>query len=325
MAKNQNQVFQFLDKISSSMNNTVRVDLAKIQRAKLMYEEDSVLYPWDIPFYVHNLKSHEHQFSSSEITPYLSLDNCIEGMKLLCEKLFGIDMREVKMDEGEGWCEEEKVRKLSLFHEYEGPLGTIYLDLYPRENKYAHAAHFAIRCGCAVNGDEHFERGELLSFQLPIVALVCSLSLSTDENILLSQSEMETLFHEFGHAMHSLLSRTTFQHLSGTRAPIDFVETPSQLMELFVRDKRVLDSFASHYQTGECIPEDMHVKLEASRRSYQSIDIFNQILYARFDQYLFGNPTGLSSSDLFAKLHRQMQIPFAENTFWHSRFGHIVT
>lgn len=309
-----------------SLEPCIKADMSKLQKVKQMVEGNCELQPWDIPFYINLLKSHEHNFHSSELAPYFSLDNCIKGMELLCKRLFGIDMLEVEMDRGENWCSgEHKIRKLSLIHEKEGLMGTIYLDLHPRSGKYAHAAHFAVRCGCARNGADHSEQGEELEYQLPIVALVCNLSSLMNESKLLSHSEMETLFHEFGHAMHSLLSRTTFQHLSGTRAPVDFVETPSQLMELFVRDKRVLDSFASHFQTGESIPNEMYTKFEASRNTFLSIDLQNQILYARFDQQLFGAPSNTTSSNLFASLHKTMNIPFADGTFWHARFGHIVT
>ena len=300
--------------------------MTKLLKVKQAVEGNSDLHPWDVPYYVSALKSHEHQFHSSELAPYFSLENCIEGMKVLCKKLFGIDMVEVEMDPGENWCNKnEEIHKLSLVHEREGPMGTIYLDLHPRDGKYAHAAHFAVRCGCAVNGADHSEKGNELEYQLPIVALVCNISSSINESKCLSHSEMETLFHEFGHAIHSLLSRTTFQHLSGTRAPVDFVETPSQLMELFVRDKRVLDTFAKHYVTGEPIPIETHAKLEASRKSFQSLDLQNQILYARFDQQLFGTPKNMTSTELFSLLHKQMNIPYADGTFWHAKFGHIVT
>eukprot|EP00814_Leptocylindrus_danicus_P022119 CAMPEP_0116006180 /NCGR_PEP_ID=MMETSP0321-20121206/1582_1 /TAXON_ID=163516 /ORGANISM="Leptocylindrus danicus var. danicus, Strain B650" /LENGTH=215 /DNA_ID=CAMNT_0003474699 /DNA_START=532 /DNA_END=1175 /DNA_ORIENTATION=+ len=143
--------------------------------------------------------------------------------------------------------------------------------------------------------------------------------------VLLSHSEMETLFHEFGHALHSLLSRTSFQHLSGTRAAVDFVETPSQLMELFVRDPRVLKTFARHFQTGEPISDELISKLAGSRKLFQYVDIQTQLLYAYLDQGLFSTPSGESATSIFAGLHQKMGIPYAEGTFWHSKFGHVVT
>ena len=138
--------------------------------------------------------------------------------------------------EGEAWTPGgASLQKLVLWHEEEGALGHFYLDLFPRPGKFSHAAHFTIRCGRLLDDGE---------YQLPIVSLVCNFSRSDDElselsefgggessvnsphspHVMISHAEVETLFHEFGHALHSMLSRTEFQHLSGTRGKLDFVE-----------------------------------------------------------------------------------------------------
>merc|ERR1712176_352699 len=116
--------------------------------------------------------------------------------------------------DGEG--DQCTLRKYNFFKESDGmQIGIMYLDLHPREGKYRHAAHFTIRCGCEDNG----------SYQYPIIAIVCNFSSPRNDMdaTLISVTEVETLFHEFGHALHSLLSRTTFQHLSGTRTALDFI------------------------------------------------------------------------------------------------------
>jgi intermediate peptidase len=141
-------------------------------------------------------------------------------------------------------------------HEVEGELGTMFFDLHSLDGKFLHAAHFTIRCGRirtdedgddkggGVGGRDDGTRGKD-DHQLLIVAPVCSLSpsqssASVPTQMLLSHSEVETLYHEVGRKLHSLLSRTSFQHLSGTRAWMDFVETPSHLFESFARDPRQL-------------------------------------------------------------------------------------
>jgi len=327
MMENRTRVNQFLKQMSSSIKDGFRKEMNLLSEAKRKCEGESEIKPWDIPYYTHKLKSERHEFQSSELTPYFPISQCFDGMQILCRRLFGIDMHEIPMDDGESWCNENhNVRKVQLVHESEGPLGTIYLDLHPREGKYSHSAHFAIRCGCATNGAECAENGGALKYQYPIVGLVCNLSSPTENGmVLLSHSEMETLFHEFGHALHSLLSRTSFQHLSGTRAAVDFVETPSQLMELFVRDARVLKTFARHFQTGEPISDELISKLAGSRKLFQYVDIQTQLLYAYLDQGLFSTPSGESTISIFAGLHQKMGIPYAEGTFWHSKFGHVVT
>jgi len=241
--------------------------------------------------------------------------------------LFGIQLVEENVsndDDGELWY--PTVRKLSLHHETEGMLGIIYLDLYPRPDKYVHAAHFTIRCGCTVYSSSSGTKKS----QLPIVALVTNLSSSngsSNPNNLLTHSEVETLFHELGHALHSLLSRTKFQHLSGTRCAVDFVETPSHWMENYIWDKQFLQMFAKHYLTGRRIPTDLVTKLSSSRYLFQCLEIQNQILYAQLDQALFGDisQVNTTSIQLLEDLHMKYSIPYAKGTHWHTKFGHLIT
>jgi intermediate peptidase len=216
---------------------------------------------------------------------------------------------------------QQRVRKFTFReHEHGDSMGTMYLDLHPRPGKYTHAAHFTVRCGCLETPPDSPDPPV---YQAPIIALVCNLSSASSG---LSHSEVETLFHEFGHALHSLLSRTKFQHLSGTRAAMDFVETPSHLMEHFCWDAQFLKVLAVHPMTGEPLPDHMIHKLQASRHEFASLERQNQILYALFDQMLFGASTeSLSTRDLFAKLHKDLSVPYADGTHWHSRFGHLVT
>jgi mitochondrial intermediate peptidase len=259
----------------------------------------------------------------------------------LVKHLFGIQLeQEEAASSSELWC--PTVRKLSLHHEEEGKLGTIYLDLLPRPDKYVHAAHFTIRCGCAVHNASYSsdnavyttDSGEQLNFQLPVVALVTNLSSNSSSSTsdsssnnpnLLTHSEVETLFHELGHALHSLLSRTKFQHLSGTRCAVDFVETPSHLMENFCWDERFVQMFGKHYLNKTPISSDLAKKLASSRYLFQNLEVQNQILYAQLDQAMFGSSMNKTSVQLFEELHVQHSIPYAKGTHWHTKFGHLIT
>ena len=184
-----------------------------------------------------------HQLSGPCLSEYFSLSNCIGGMQSLCGHLFGLKFEQVT-DRVQAELWDTSVTKLDIREEDGSLAGHIYLDLFARAGKGEGAAHYTIQCG---RRWEHVEER-----QLPVVALVCSFN-SPQPGVppLLSHYELETLFHEFGHALHSILSRTDLQHASGTRVMIDFVETPSTLMENFAWDHRVLKLFAKHYQTGE--------------------------------------------------------------------------
>ena len=219
--------------------------------------------------------------------------------------------------------------KFVLRHDQEGALGTMYLDLFTRPGKFPGAAHFVVRCGKKIHEvDGGFEKaigvattqvpsigGSLgQSFQLPIVTLVTNYanplptqeSLGADKDrsagvstqsathsVLMTPQEVETLFHEFGHAIHSLFSRTEFQHLSGTRGALDFVELPSHLMEYFARDLRVVKSFAKHHITHAPMPDALWKQVQSSRRAFAGIDLMQSINLSLFDQALFGSPSSV--------------------------------
>jgi intermediate peptidase len=294
------------------------------------------------------------------LSGYFTVENSIGGMKVLVKDLFGIDMKEVDIPFAERWdidttkvVESEVVnskgggggvnnnglRKFEFHHEEEGPLGTMFFDLHPRDGKFLHAAHFTIRCGRIREEDtiNTTTNSSSSAHQLPIVALVCNLtpppsSSTSSSSSLLSHSEVETLYHEFGHGLHSLLSRTSFQHLSGTRASMDFVETPSHLFESFARDPYFLSRIlARHYITGVPLLERKARHLALSYTDFRGLEIRTQIVHSKFDQALFGNTPcspslgGCSSTNMFQRLHEEAGMPYAIGTHWHTKFGHLVT
>ena len=357
------KVAEFLDSMERGSREVFRRDMAEIAEAKRRYEGNGDVEPWDVPFYTTLLKSHrrrarwESEGNSGEgvgeetsLSGYFTVENSIEGMKVLCRDLFGIEMREeADIPPAERWDLDESdltsstiddsvggLRKFTFRHDDEGPLGTMYLDLHPRPGKFGHAAHFTIRCG-RVRPDGPAGRGagaDSADGQLPIVALVCNLSPPTPglDKTVLSHSEVETLFHEFGHGLHSMLSRTAFQHLSGTRAAMDFVETPSHLIEAFARDPSFLSStLARHHVTGEPMSVRAARHLSLSHADFRGVEVQSQIVHSKFDQALFGedpcSPSlgGPSSVETWVRLHRESGVPIAAGTHWHTRFGHLVT
>lgn len=335
MARNLQNVSKFLDQMGQGCARRYNAEMELLSMAKTQVEGAGAgpIEAWDVPFYTGALKvkNSGQAGDANEVGGYFTVESCVEGMKRLVRDLFGIKMMEVELTAGERWDladddvsgTSQPIRKFEFLHDEEGPLGSLYLDLHPREGKYAHAAHFTVRCGCKMR-----DSGE---YQLPIVALVCNLSpayAKVGSTSLLSHSECETLYHEFGHALHSLLSRTVFQHLSGTRAAMDFIETPSHIFESYVWDPTFLRFIGKHYMTGQNIPESTVSSIIASRNAFRAIEVQTQIVYARFDQELFGPQSGSSSAtttDIFAKLHNEYAVPYAEGTHWHSRFGHLVT
>jgi len=341
MASTPDNVMNFLNEVKDVSKDRYNRDLEMLSKVKSQLENtNEPLQPWDLSYYTGVVKGHifEGQDDAGEgsLAGYFTVEQSIEGMKELVKRLFGIEMQEVALGTTERWDQETSsdfgsngIRKFEFFHEVDGQaLGTMYLDLHPRQGKYTHAAHFTVRCGC--ESRESSDNGQT-HYQLPIVALVTNVSPPSSKTgvAVLSHSEVETIFHEFGHAMHSLLSRTSFQHLSGTRTAMDFVETPSHLMECYVWNEEFLTIIGRHFQTGAPVPTKNIENLVRSRNAFKAMEVQSQCVYAMFDQLIFGLPekwqSAGSTSDLFAKLHHENGLLFANGTHWHSKFGHLVS
>jgi len=318
MAKNATTVASFLKSINQ------RIERKRSEEFELLgkFKGGGRLEPWDLQFFMNQAKIEGKVGTGrgGDYSSYFSLDNCLQGMKLLTSELFGIEMVEEVIGEDEAWCSTSGndnttcVKKFRLRSDSGVDMGVIFLDLLPRENKFGHAAHFTVRCGCKEFDSE--------AIQTPIVALVMNFPLGGGG---LRQSEVKTLFHEFGHALHSLLSRTSFQHLSGTRGSTDFVEMPSHLLEHFAEDFDFVSRFAVN-GAGEVVKKDILDSIKEEGKFFEGIDTTTQILYSEMDQQLFGaNGNELDSSVVLGELHKNYAMPFATGTHWQTQFGHLVT
>ena len=323
MAKTPQGVLDFLKDVEQQIRPQYQKDLESLSRAKFQMEGSSKVEAWDIKFYTKLLKA-QHGVDPNQLAPYLGLENSLNAIQVLVDKLFQIEMKEEAMREGETWDVDDdnsvpvagRIRKFSFS---EGrtrmPLGTMYLDLHPRPGKYTHAAHFTVRCGCRISGPES-------EYQLPIVALVCNMN--SGAATLSSHGEVETLFHEMGHALHSLLSRTNFQHMAGTRAAMDFVETPSHFLENFVWDAEFLAILCQ--ANGRPLPDDTVNALVSSRNQFRCLEMQNQIALSRFDQEIFGGPAIPGRpQQIWEQLHAEYGIPYVPGSHFYTNVGHFVT
>ncbi|TMW62237.1 hypothetical protein Poli38472_009730 [Pythium oligandrum] len=319
MMTSPEEITSFVTSFSSKLKPKATEELQVLINAKKSHEgrssRDGVAM-WDLQYYMGMLKARQYRIDSRVLASYFPLERCLDGLRIVCRELFGLELVSTPMEQHESWHPD--VQKLTLKTQRGETLGCIYLDLYPRRHKYNHAAHFTVRCGKRLSPTE---------YQTPLVALVCNFNKpAPSAPTLLNHSEVETLFHEFGHVMHSMLSRTEFQHFSGTRTAMDFVETPSHLFEYFAWDYRVVREFARHHRTNEPIPREMMESLRQSKHMFSAMDTQTQCLYSLLDLSLFGPQKGASST---TETLKQLQnehtlVPYVPGTYWHTRFGHLV-
>ncbi|XP_040835813.1 mitochondrial intermediate peptidase [Ochotona curzoniae] len=317
IAKSPETVLQFLEKLSDRLSERTTKDFEMIRRMKMkLNPQNSELMPWDPPYYSGVIRAERYNIEPSLYCPFFSLGACMEGLNILFNRLLGISLYAEQPARGEVWCED--VRKLAVVHESEGLLGYIYCDFFQRDDKPHQDCHFTIR------GGRLKEDGE---YQLPVVVLMLNLPRSTRTSpTLLTPGMMENLFHEMGHAMHSMLGRTRYQHVTGTRCPTDFAEVPSILMEYFANDYRVVNQFARHYQTGQPLPKNMVSRLCESKKVCAAADMQLQVFYAMLDQIYHGrHPLRKSTTDILKETQEKFYgLPYVPNTAWQLRFSHLV-
>ncbi|OQR78552.1 mitochondrial intermediate peptidase-like [Tropilaelaps mercedesae] len=278
------------------------------------------LEAWDVPYYTSQAKLNRFVLDPREYMAYLSLANCMEGLDMLFNALYGIKLEVVDSTPGELW--HSSVVKVAVrdanISSPSPTMGVIYCDLFERPGKPHQDCHFTIQGG---------RRRSDGSYQTPKVVLMLNLPRGGEGSPpLLTPSLMDNLFHEMGHAMHSMLARTEYQHVTGTRCATDLAEVPSILMEYFASDPRVVSQFARHYRTGEPMPAEMAANLEASRVIFQASETQLQVFYAFVDhEYHSKYPLGASTTDVLREVqNRHFGVGYVENTAWQLRFGHLV-
>ena len=206
---------------------------------------------WDFAYYAEKLKQERYQIDDSLLKPYLALDKAVEGMFAVAHKLYGLHF--TLTDEVEKYHPEVQTYKVT--DENGDYLALFYTDFFPRAGK---------RNGAWMTSYKEQYRDEQGNDSRPHISIVCNFTRPTDTApSLLIFSELTTLFHEFGHALHGMLSKVTYPSLSGTNVARDFVELPSQLMENWCYEEETLRLFATHYQTGEPLPIEWVKKVKA--------------------------------------------------------------
>ena len=251
MAKTPEAVYELMDKLWIPALEKAKAEEADIKK---MMDADGIkddVQPYDWRYYTEKIRKQRYDLDEQEIKPYFSLDNVREGIFTVTKNLYGLQYHELKNvpkyhEDVTVWEVTDKDNK---------HIGILYMDFFPRASKKGGAWMTSFR-------KQKTEDGKRIA---PIISIVCNFSKPTAGNpALLTFDETSTFFHEFGHALHGLLSNVTYESLAGTSVATDFVELPSQVMENWAAEPEVLKLYAKHYKTGEAIPDALIKKLQES-------------------------------------------------------------
>ncbi|KAL6714639.1 Mitochondrial intermediate peptidase [Lecanora helva] len=349
LAKSPEAVHSFLTALSRDNAPYVTQELAQMRKLKEQDNGLSEIQPWDVEYLTKKLNAGVQSRSRKPdfLAAYFSLGTVMQGLSRLFSRLFGICLVPRETAPGETWNDD--VRRVDVMHETEGHVAVLYCDLFARSGKTPNPCHFTLRCSRLISSTELAETssspeeandGMPLSspdtngecHQLPVIALVCDFPVPKNQHTpaLLTFQDVKTLFHEMGHAIHSILGRTNLQVVSGTRCPTDMAELPSVLMEHFASDASVLALFARHWETDAPLPYQMVQDVLQANKRGQGLQIETQILFSLLDQaYHSSLPLKMrdsfdSSKLLFDVYDRYGSLREPRETTPQGLFGHLV-
>ncbi|HAR36905.1 MAG TPA: peptidase M3 [Acidobacteria bacterium] len=252
MAKTPGNVYRFLDQVWQPALKRAREEAAELQKLIRAEGGNFKLEPWDWWYYAEKLRKQKYALDEEMLRPYFKLENVIDGVFLLANKLYGLKFVERK----DVPVYHPDVRVFEVKEADGRHVGILYTDYFPRASKGAGAWMNALRDTYKIGGQKI----------TPLILNCGNFTKSTPEQpSLLSWEEVTTLFHEFGHGLHGLLSDCAYLRLTGTNVVRDFVELPSQIMENWVAEPEFLKLFARNYQTGEPIPDELVAKIRQAQ------------------------------------------------------------
>ena len=310
MAKNKENVMKFLDELWPYALNAAKKEKAELQAIMDKEGKGEKLEAWDWPYYAEKLRKEKYDLSETEIQPYLSLENVRKGLFYCANRMYGLHFD--KVNEVPVYAEDVDV---FVVKDVNGSiLGVLYTDYMPRDGKSSGAWMSNFR--------------EQNKKERPIIYNVASFTKPVDDKpSLLTLDEVETMFHEFGHGLHGLLSHTNYKGISGTSVARDFVELPSQFNEHWGTAPEVLVNYAKHYETGEVMPEELIEKIQKQSTFNQGF-MMTELLAASYLDMNLHNITSAEDIDIDSFQKDMMDkiglIPEIAPRYGTTYFTHIM-
>lgn len=313
MAKNIPTVNGFLEQLLDKSISYAREEVAEIQEYACRNGFDQELMPWDFGYYSDKLKDEKYTLNDELLKPYFKLENLEKGIFILANKLYGLSFKE----NPEIPVYHPDVKVYEVYDEAGKFLAVLYMDYFPRESKLGGAWMTVFR-EQGIYGGKEFR---------PFVSVVTNFTKPTPgKPSLLTFEEVTTLLHEFGHALHGMLSEGRYPSVTGTNVAWDFVELPSQIMENWATEKEFLALWANHYQTGEAIPDELIGKIKSAKNFLSAYANVRQLSFGMDDMawHTIRQPV-TEPVELFERqaTEKTQLLPVIDNTCFSTSFGHI--
>lgn len=315
MAKTPETVWEFETGLKDALKEKAQKDYDELLETKKTRVSDATMINgWERSYYSNILKKEKYELDGEEVKQYFALDDVLKGLFSITQTLFNFEYREVK--DPSVWNPDVR-----LFEVYQDKKlkGRFYLDLFPRDNKYGHAACFPLRNG-KLTAD---------GYKIPTASLVCNFPSPTeDKPSLMSHNQVNTLFHEFGHVLHHMSTTANLYAQSGTNVSRDFVEAPSQIFENWTWNYDALKLFAKHYETREVLPQSLFDKMLAAKNVGSGMAASGQVFLGTYDMTLHDkyDPNGdETTTDVLKKVQADISlVPYVEGTHFQTAFGHLT-
>ena len=317
MAEKKENVYQLLNQLIDAYLPSAKKEVEEVEKVynNQLHDSKDGFMPWDFSYYANKLKEERFNINSEMLRPYFELSNVKKGVFGLATKLYGITFR----PNTEAPVYHPDVEVFDVLDKDGSFLALLYCDFHPRASKKSGA--------WMTNFKEQWTEPDGTNSR-PQVSIVMNLSKATDTKpALLTLGEVETFLHEFGHALHGMFANTTYRSISGTNVYWDFVELPSQFMENYSVEPDFLNTFATHYETGEPIPQELIDRIIASRNFNVAYACMRQVSFGLLDMAFYTLQDEFKS-DLFAfereAWKRAQVLPGVEGTCMTTQFSHIM-